>query len=105
MQRVQARLRALVPDARVELAFLELMSPSLDELVPELVAEGYEDICVVPAFMAQTGHLKRDLPTLFTALRASFPGVQVRLAPAIGESEQVQAAIADYALSCLRPQN
>ncbi len=97
LQRICTALRQRRPGLRVELAFLELMSPSIGEVLDSLAAEGVARITVVPAFMAEGGHLKRDLPLLIDAARQRLPGVTVSVVPAMGLSEQVIGAIADYA--------
>ena len=56
---------------------------------------------MVPVFLAQGGHLKRDLPVLLDEARAAHPGCEVTLATAAGEAEPVVRAMADYAASCL----
>ncbi|MBL8484917.1 MAG: CbiX/SirB N-terminal domain-containing protein, partial [Rhodocyclaceae bacterium] len=48
--------------ARVEVAFLELMQPDLETALLRLIAAGSRSVLVVPMFIAQGGHLKRDLP-------------------------------------------
>lgn len=97
LQRVCAALRQRRPDLRVELAFLEIMSPSIGETLDKLGAESITRITVVPAFMAEGGHLKRDLPLLIDAARQRHPGLSITVVPAMGLSEQVIGAIADYA--------
>lgn len=78
----------------IEVAFLELMTPALDEAVARLVARGARRVRVVPMFLGQGGHLKRDLPVLAQAIRARHPGLELVLAPAIGEQAEVIAALA-----------
>jgi sirohydrochlorin cobaltochelatase len=81
---------------RVELAFLELMQPGLPETAEALIEEGFNAIIVVPLFMAQGGHLKRDLPVLLDDLRGRHPGLTITLTPAIGEVPELTAAIAQW---------
>ena len=84
----------LAPQFDVELAYLELMVPGLDEAVARLVARGARQVRVVPVFLGQGGHLKRDLPALAQSVRARHPGLELRLEPAIGEQPAVIAALA-----------
>lgn len=100
MRRIRAHMLAGADAPRVELAFLELMTPTLEEAVAALVAEHCTRIVVVPIFLAQGGHLKRDLPLLVDAIRARFPHCELSLATAAGEAPQVVAAMAAYALAC-----
>ncbi len=88
-------LRAeLAPSYDVELAYLELMAPTLDEAVARLVARGARQVRVVPVFLGQGGHLKRDLPALAQAVRARHPRLELSLEPAIGEQPAVIRALA-----------
>lgn len=87
-----------LPDAHVELAFLELMEPRLPEVVGRLAAQGCERISVVPVFLGQGGHVLRDLPPMIEELRAAHPQLQLSVASAVGESSEVLAAIADYCI-------
>lgn len=100
MQRIRERMLTAPGAPRVELAFLELMTPSLADAVAQLAADGVQRIAVVPVFLAQGGHLKRDLPALVEAARAAHPACRITLAQAVGEAEDVIAAIADYAGRC-----
>ncbi|HRD89553.1 MAG: CbiX/SirB N-terminal domain-containing protein [Candidatus Accumulibacter sp.] len=101
MQRVCLLLRQQAPALRVELAFLEFISPDLRGCAESLVADGVERILVLPMFIARGGHLKRDVPLLLAELRQQHPGTIFDLAGAIGEAETVAQAMASHALSLL----
>ena len=101
MERVRAHMLERQPALAVELAFMEFLSPTLEEAADRLAAAGVKAIAVVPMFLAQGGHLKRDVPLLVEALRRRHPACQVRLATAVGEAEPVVRAMADHALSGL----
>jgi len=98
IQRVKDSVLAARPGARVEVAFLEFMSPDLDAACGKLIAEGADSITVVPLFIAQGGHLKKELPVMLDALREQHPGVAFSLTPPVGESESVTAAMAAQAM-------
>lgn len=95
---IRAAMLERQPQVRVEAAFLEFIAPQLPQAIDELVSSGIIDISIIPMFMAQTGHTKRDLPMLLEAARISHPGVTLRVATPIGEAGGVVAAIAEYAL-------
>lgn len=97
--KMQAIAQGLLPDARVELAFLELMEPRLPAVVSGLVESGCTEISVVPVFLGQGGHVLRDLPPMIESLRAQFPSLIVRVSDAVGESPEVLEAIAAYCVS------
>ena len=97
-QRIREQVRALRPGVPVVLAFLELMEPNLTDCVAHLAAEGARHMTLVPLFMAQGGHLKKDLPRLIEALQADHPGVSIAVTPAIGESALLLSAIAAWVI-------
>lgn len=99
MRRVCAAVRAQAPDLRVELAFLEFMAPVLRDSVEALVGDGFERIVVLPMFIAQGGHLKRDVPLLIEELRTLHPQICFELAGAVGEAEAIVQAMAAHVLA------
>jgi sirohydrochlorin ferrochelatase len=64
------------PGETVELAFLEFMAPDLPACVARLIAEGAEKIVILPMFIAQGGHLKREVPEMLEKLRSTWPQVE-----------------------------
>ncbi len=99
MQRVREAILAAQPAVRVELAFLEFMSPGLAESVDALAAEAYERVIILPMFIAQGGHLKRELPEMVAALRQKHSSLELVLMGAVGEQEPVVQAMASAALA------
>lgn len=97
MRRVAALVRSSNPGLRVELAFLEFIAPTLPDAI-DLLAPECGRITVVPMFVAQAGHHKRDVPELLRQARERHPSLSVELAPPFGESDDVLAAIAGYAV-------
>lgn len=98
-RRIVARLRSADSGLRVELAFLEMMQPALEDAVARIAAEGFERITLVPLFLAQGGHLKHDLPLMLDDIRGRHPDVRIDVTQAIGDSDTLTAAIADWALA------
>jgi len=101
MRRVQAAIRARFENVAVELAFLEFMTPTLSECVATLVGQGARRIIVLPMFIAQGGHLKKDVPELLQVLRSTHENVEFSLASAVGEQEIVVQAMAEAAIGLL----
>jgi sirohydrochlorin cobaltochelatase len=89
------------PKTPVELAFLEMMQPSLGEAVASLSAQGVNAITVVPVFFGQGGHLRNDFPVLLEECRGKFPNITLSATPAVGEDLAVLQAIVDFGASAL----
>ena len=96
MRRVATALRTNRPNTRVELAFLEFIEPGLVECAEALLAEGFTHLLIVPLFIAQGGHLNKDVPELLGQLRLRYPDVVFELTPAVGEAEAVIQAMAGH---------
>ncbi len=100
-RKIQRTIVRKKPGTAVELAFLEIMEPPLADAVAKLVAAGHKRITVAPLFMAQGGHLKRDLPKILDAIRGDHPGTEIVLLPAIGDVDAVLDAISDWLVSAI----
>jgi sirohydrochlorin cobaltochelatase len=96
---IRDRVRARRPEFPVELAFLEFMSPSLQEAVGMLAGKGVAAITIFPLFMAQGGHLKHDVPMLVEQLRTDHAGLPIALQSAVGDVPEILEAISDWILS------
>jgi len=96
----QSVLSERLPDHTVTVAFLEFLSPTLTEAVMEL-APTHSEIVIVPWFVAEGGHLQRDLPQLVNNLATHYPAVQFSCFPPIGTLEPVIRAIADAVVATL----
>jgi sirohydrochlorin cobaltochelatase len=80
----------------VELAFLEMMQPSLEDAVTSLVGQGATQITIVPVFFGQGGHLRNDFPVLLSACQEKFPDIRLSATLAVGEDQAVLQAIIDF---------
>lgn len=93
MQKAVASRR---PDLTVRLAFLEIMEPALADCVARLAGEGHGRIVIAPLFLAQGGHLRKDLPRLLKELGARHPAADISVLPPIGEVTELLDAISDW---------
>jgi len=84
------------PDLTVELAFLEIMGPALGDCVASLASAGHQRIVIAPLFLAQGGHLKKDLPRLLKDMSTQNPGTNISVLPPIGEVTELMNAIAEW---------
>jgi sirohydrochlorin cobaltochelatase len=101
-QRLQVMTQANLPEVKVELAFLEFVTPSLTDLVPQLITDGYEKIVVAPIFLGQGGHVLRDLPVMVNQLRETYPTLELQQLEAAGEDALVLQAIRDYCVRSIK---
>jgi sirohydrochlorin cobaltochelatase len=98
-EEIRDRVRASRPEYPIALAYLEIMSPALEEAIASLAAEGASSITVFPLFMAQGGHLKEDVPRILSAIRLQYPHLPISLESALGETPEILSAISAWILS------
>ena len=90
------------PNTPVELAFLELMQPSLSGAIQKIVAQGIKDITVIPVFFGQGSHLRNDFPRILEECQSEFSEISLNATPAVGENLLVLQAIINYSENALR---
>ena len=95
------RIAALSPGTPVQPAYLEFLSPDLDNAVEALVAQGVDTIVVAPVFLAAGGHVLRDLPRRLAAISAARPGLVLSVEPALGGLASVLDAMAHHCVGRL----
>jgi sirohydrochlorin cobaltochelatase len=96
---IRDRIRAQRPELPVALAYLEIMSPGLEEAIDAVLAQGASSITVYPLFMAQGGHLKQDLPRILADIRSRKGNLPICLESAVGEVPELLDAIAGWVLA------
>ena len=96
LERLKRMLAERMPEAMIQTAFLEHMTPDLEGAAEDLVSRGAKELSIVPVFIANGGHLREDLPRRVKALEAKHPGVPIRIAPPIGEVDTILSAISGW---------
>jgi sirohydrochlorin cobaltochelatase len=94
MQRLADAVRLADHGTPVLTAFLEFMTPGLPQAAKQAIEEGATMLIVVPVFLAQGGHVRRDVPLMLDEIRAHHPQVQIELREALGEAQGVIDAMA-----------
>jgi sirohydrochlorin ferrochelatase len=72
------------PDLRIEPAFLELAAPSHVDTIDRLVADGHDEIVVVPLLLTQAYHATVDVPAVVERAMRRHPHVRVRATSVLG---------------------
>ncbi|MFC9476414.1 sirohydrochlorin chelatase [Nocardia sp. NPDC056952] len=104
MAAVVADVAAARPDIPVRLAFLDLSTPTVDEVVDDLAAQGHTDVIVVPLLLGNAFHARVDLPALLAEAGRRHPRLRLTQAAVLGPDPLLMAAVADrVALSCRLP--
>ncbi len=87
----------------VRLAFLSSCAPDLVAVADEAVADGVDELRILPLFMSGGGHVLADLPALCETIATRWPDLKITTLPSVGEHPRVVAAMADIAAECADP--
>ncbi len=87
------------PALVVELCYLQLCPPDLEQALERCVARGARRVRVLPLFLSGGGHLLRDVPDAVKHTAARFPALMVETSGALGEEPEVVAGLLE---ACLR---
>ena len=82
--------------ALCETAFLDV-APTLRDATIRLIAQGAQEILVVPYFLTLGIHLQRDLPRMVDELEREFPGLAMRVTPPLDGHPALHAIVVDRA--------
>lgn len=99
LERLAQVIRARDPSIPVALAFLEMMTPTLQQAVDALAAQGVERIDLLPVFWSGGGHVVRDLPRMLADAQARHPGIAMDVLPVLSDLPGVLDAVAAAAIA------
>ncbi|MEV6430534.1 sirohydrochlorin chelatase [Nocardia sp. NPDC051463] len=101
MSDVVALIAATRPDVDVRLAFLDLSTPSVEQVVDAVVADGHTHAVVAPLLLGNAFHARIDLPGLLDTARTRHPRLQLTQADVLGPDPRLVTALHDRALEAL----
>jgi sirohydrochlorin ferrochelatase len=95
LEAVLAMVKAKMPNAIIEGAFMEFSERTLEKGVSALAAQGATEIKIVPYFLFTGVHLQEDIPQMGAACAASFPGVKITMGEPLGVDERLADILVD----------
>jgi sirohydrochlorin cobaltochelatase len=96
-------LRAAVAPLPVEVAYIELQTPSIQDALISLHAQRLKKIILSPALLFAAGHAKQDVPAAVELAQQHCPGLVVTLAEPLGCHEAVLQLAAKRFQNSLAP--
>ena len=98
VEAVALAVRHKEPGALVACAYLEWSTPTLEEACQSLIAQGAQEISILPLFLGVGKHARQDLPELVAQMTTRWPNIAFQLQAAVGENARLVALLADIAL-------
>lgn len=74
-------------------AFLELAEPSIPCGIEALIANGAEQVIVLPYFLAAGRHITEDIPAQVRVKQHEHPLVEIVIAPYLGTADEIPALL------------
>lgn len=91
-------LEADVGPDRVRLAYMDHTPPTLEEVVSDAVGRGVTRLRVLPLFLANEGHVDRDIRPMVDRLCETHRTVEVELLPALCQHRAFREFLVEVAL-------
>lgn len=98
MSAVVAGIATARPDLDVRLAFLDLNTPSVEQVVDAVAAQGHTHAVVVPLLLGSAFHARVDLPGLLAAAHTRHPRLHLTQADVLGPDPRLISALRDRVL-------
>ncbi|WP_036569515.1 sirohydrochlorin chelatase [Nocardia sp. BMG51109] len=83
------------PDLDVRPAFLDLNTPSVEQVVDAVAAQGHTDAVVVPLLLGSAFHARVDLPGLLATAGVRHPRLRLTQADVLGTDPRLVTALRD----------
>ncbi len=99
--RLAEHLRVAVAPLPLEVAFIELQSPTIEEALVSLYARGLQRILLSPALLFAAGHAKHDIPAGIAVAQERCSDLQVTCAEPLGCHEAILELAAERYLTSL----
>ena len=95
MSAVVADIARRRPDLDVRLAFLDLNTPSVDQVIDAVAAQGHTEAIVVPLLLGSAFHARVDLPGILAAAGTRHPLLRITQADVLGIDDRLVTALRD----------
>lgn len=93
----------------VNYAFLELAEPSIEGGIDRSIADGAEEVIIMPYFLSPGRHVVDDVPGIVATKQQEYPDITIKLSAYLGAAPNMAGLILDtvragYCL-CGKPQD
>jgi len=95
MSKISEMVRAKLPEMLIETAYLQFREVNLAAGLSRLIEKGADDITVVPYFLFDGMHIKKDIPAEIEEFLKDKPGIKITVGETLGEDERLADILAD----------
>ncbi|OEH84760.1 hypothetical protein BHU72_07965 [Desulfuribacillus stibiiarsenatis] len=82
-------IQEMLPDYTVRNAFFQLCEPKFEDILNEMIQDGFQDITVMPLLLFAGVHVQTDIPELIQEYRSQYPDISFALTKHIGAHKKI----------------
>ena len=90
-----------IKETPIEIAYMEFSERSIPSGLDALIAQGVQEIAVVPYFLFDGVHIKEDIPQAIEKHKSAHPKIKFKIGKPLGADERLAAVLSDRILECL----
>ncbi len=80
---------------KIETAFLEFVTPSIEDIVKDLVIQNIKTITFYPYFLNSGKHVSIDIPNIVNTLKIKYPNIEFNVLEHFGLSNKIASIISE----------
>ena len=84
-----------------EIAYMEFSERNITAGLDALIAQGVDDIVVVPYFLFDGVHIREDIPQMIEEYKSGHPNIKFKMGNPLSADRRLAAILADRVSECL----
>jgi len=84
---------------KIACAFLELAEPLIPEGIRQAIAQGADEVVVLPYFLSAGRHVAKDVPAEVELVQKERPDKKITIAPYLGSATSIASILLEQAES------
>lgn len=95
MRRITEFVKADMPEALIEEAYMQFRDINIEKGLENLIAQGADDLKVIPYFLFEGVHIKEDIPNELKDFSEKHPNIKVSLGKPLGADKRLADIVVD----------
>lgn len=92
---VVEKVKEQVKEVPIEIAYMELCEETIEKGIDKLVKLGVKDIKVVPYFLFEGIHIRKDIPEEIEKVLKNYDGINVTMGKTLGVDDRLVQILVD----------
>jgi len=101
LESVVEMARKKLQETPTEIAYMEFSERDIPVGLDALIAQGVDDIAVVPYFLFDGVHIREDIPQMIEEYKSAHPTIKFKMGNPLGADQRLAAVLVDRISECL----